>query len=112
MITNPAKVYKGNVEQLFTYEGGSTLYHFCPYDHGLSSTFEFNIIFLANDDSHARSVLDRLLVFYLANCGPRRIRMFQDWLRATRSGEVSPTLAPTNQVYEVGWADNDTLLIN
>lgn len=118
MISNPARFFiNGNNDRQFTYEGGSTLFHWSPNLSGLSSSMESNVIFFANDEDHARDVLRRLFEFwiehnelYVKSILPERdryssrngeIRVLRDYLNIER--------APTNQFYQVGWACNDNL---
>lgn len=114
MISNPCTWFiNGNETESFTYEGGTKLYHFSPYDNGLSSTMECNIIFLANDEKHALDVLKRMLEFRIArltkesggNPGDAN-----EYLKALKDGRVKIYEAPSNQFYKVGWAENDTIL--
>lgn len=119
MISNPTKLYDDG----FTYEGGSVLYHFCPYDQGLSKFLDCNVVFFADNDEHAKDVLVRMFE-YVESSIMKRIDETKDdvsayireipedlkrYLEAVRSGRAKPQLAPTNQFYKVGWAANDTL---
>jgi hypothetical protein len=125
MISNPATFFiNGNDEREFTYEGGTTLYHWSPYDSGLSISHEANIIFFANDLAHARDVLRRLFEFWIT-CNKMLIdndrnqafssnaaiksqnRLLDNYKSCIQEMEI--TLAPTNQIFMVGWACNDTI---
>lgn len=129
MISNPIKIFvTGNDKKDFTYEGGSTLYHFCPRDNDLAKHMECNLVFLADSEAHALDVLGRMFQFVIdcyveyaknsegsydkhnfvgrANKG---VVKWLEWLTALEAGKVKVTLAPTNQFYSVGWADNDTV---
>jgi len=116
MISNPCNWFiNGDETESFTYEGGTKLYHFSPYDNGLSSSMECNIIFLANDEKHALDVLKRMLKFRLAidekyksSCGNPGDA--NEYLKAIEAGLAKVSLAPVNQFYRVGWAENDTIL--
>lgn len=129
MISNPIKVFvTGNDKKEFLYEGGSTLYHFSPNDNNLSSNMECNVVFYANDELHALNVLKRMFEF-VANCNleyiertkgsydkhdfqgrsGKAVNKWLSWLQALEAGQVKVELAPTNQFYIVGWADNDTV---
>lgn len=121
----------------FTYEGGKHLYHFCSGGNRSSINTGWtpgymgvNIVFFANDEEHARSVLKRMLEFRMKaaeqyrHAGDKRLgqanieqflesndRVYKtcgEWL--ARIDEAIFTLAPTNQLYTVGWACNDTIL--
>lgn len=129
MISNPARFFvNGSDEREFTYEGGTKLFHWSPYESGLSKSMESNVIFFANDVDHARNVLSRLFKFWL-ECNEEYVRSKDtknDYhgLAASRQTE-SETLcyfienlekmtiseAPTNQFYKVGWACNDDLSV-
>jgi len=122
MICNPARFFINSSEdRRFTYEGGSRLFHWSPNDSGLSETMESNVIFFADDESHARDVLRRLFEFWI-ECNDLYKKSQQDGLDARTSeesatlryylknmGSMQVTLAPTNQFYQVTWAWNDTL---
>ncbi len=131
MISNPVDIFiNGYVSRPFVYEGGDKLYHFCPQDNGLSRNMECNVIFFANNDAHAVDVLRRMFNFVIGcnneYIGSKRTRTgFRDveylderdkqnaklelWLAALNDGKIKLELAPTNQFYQVGWADNDTI---
>lgn len=113
-ISNPASFFvNGHQTEKFEYEGGSTLYHFSPYDSGLSSTLEMNIMFGANGPQHAISVVQRMLEFCLdciekypeGSGNPSHERSCLHLLDSKDSWVI--VKAPTNQVYKIGWADND-----
>ncbi len=129
MICNPACVFvSGNEQALFTYEGGTTLYNWCPKDYDLSDCFEFNILFTANDDVHAIQVIRRLLEWYITtlrqykasrdpyNYDSKASKFEKDrkadtityWLQALNLGKAAPVVVENNQVFRVGWASNDT----
>ncbi len=132
-ISNPASVFvTGSDRENFEYEGGSTLYHFSPRDNELSKYMGMNIVFFADSEEHGLNVLRRMLVFYFYCAG--KYHAYQEkagrqphgeWFRkqnqemidtateyifAIDNGNVKLSLAPTNQVYKVGWASNDTLM--
>lgn len=131
MISNPATFFtSGGTQKSFTYEGGSTLYHFSPNDNNLSTSMENNVIFFANDESHGLEVLLNMLQFaidckaeYIAKKSgsedihseefleraKEEMKRFQMYIEAINQGKVKLTLAPTNQFYMVAWACNDTL---
>lgn len=123
MIGNPCKWFvNGYDEESFTYEGGSTLYHFSPHDSGLSKSMEMNVVFFANDLIHATEVLERMLKF-----GLERMRDYQEAMGNERFHNMKESKrnslknildgkdqwviveAPSHQFYVVGWADNDVL---
>jgi len=117
MISNPCTWFiNGGETESFTYEGGTKLYHFSPYDNGLSSIMECNIIFLANDEKHALDVLKRMLKFRLTinekykSSNSRNSECANEYLKAIEGGRAKVSLAPVNQFYQVGWAENDTIL--
>jgi len=132
-ISNPASVFvTGSDIEYFEYEGGSTLYHFSPYNNGLSKYMSMNIVFFADNEEHGLSVLRRMLVFhvdcaekyhaYQKKIGETRhgkwywqkkegmIKTASEYIFAIDNNNVLLTLAPTNQVYKVGWASNDILM--
>lgn len=130
MISNPVTLFAGGGDsehlRRFTYKGGKYLYHFSPYDNGLSRSLECNIVFFANDEQHAFKVLERMFRF-VVSCHRKQIRYykknpadhsvltdqsfkrFSGYLKALQEGKITITKAPTNQFYKVGWASNDTL---
>lgn len=129
MISNPARFFiSGSDEREFTYEGGTKLFHWSPYESGMSRSMESNVIFFANDIDHARDVLLRLFQFWL-NCNDEYIRNKQreddrHGLAANRETEsetlryfiqnlekMAISAAPTNQFFKVGWACNDDLSV-
>lgn len=133
MISNPCKWWiTSNKEKDFTYEGGSTLYHFSPCDNELSEYMDTNVIFLANDESHALDVLIRMFKFRiqqgtkyilasenkashhtheeLRERAERSMSKTFKYLQAAENGKIKITKAPANQFYKVGWADNDQIL--
>lgn len=122
MISNPATFFvNSNDDQSFTYEGGSKLFQWSPYDSGLSSTMESNVIFFANDEDHARDVLRRMFEFWI-DCNERyvgdkahkndrhglaknaqdEIKVLRRYLASTESMVINE--APTNQFYKAGWS--------
>lgn len=127
----------GHVKE-FTYEGGKYLYHFdCSGDKptkvrtGWSGNHvSVNVVFFADSVEHARDILKRMLEFH-QRCAEAQIQYYkadinsanaEEFLRGTdrsyktcaewleRIDEGIFTLAPTNQLYVVGWAHNDTIL--
>lgn len=131
-ISNPVCLFAGGGneedEREFTYEGGSTLFHFSPHDNGLSGTMENNLVFFANDDAHARDVLRRMFEFVIECCRKqseyylgrkhRHDEEFHGRTRATANkfklylseiDTIKIPMAPTNQFYIVGWASNDNV---
>ncbi len=132
MISNPCRWYiNGDEREAFIYEGGSTLYHFSPYENKLSKYRDCNIVFFADNEKHALDVLRRLFQFridvskkYRENvkdqsvwdeltikdlCSYNNDRAIK-YLDAVVKGKVKVEKAPTNQIYSVGWATNDTIL--
>lgn len=135
MISNPCAWFSGggssDDQVRFTYEGGAYLYHFSPHDNGWSGTMENNLLFLADDEEHARDVFKRMCRFSMGALrrqsnyysGSNLTKMphteeFHIRIRSTYSkfefylahaDEAKFVRAPTNQFYLVGWADNDTL---
>lgn len=120
MISNPIKFFvTGSEQKSFEYEGGKILFHFSPYDNGLSNTFEDNVVFFANDEKHAINVFKRMLKFGIQCSRERgpgssgyssyRKKRFEAYIDALNSGKIKLTKAPMNQFYIVGWASNDTL---
>lgn len=135
MISNPATFFIDNSnEREFTYEGGTKLFNWSPYDSGLSKSMESNVVFFANDVDHARDILRRLFQFWVEcndlylqsqlKSDKRKRVAVNDYhgLSAARAAETKTlkyylsridqmvfTEAPTNQFYKVGWACNDNL---
>lgn len=126
-ISNPATFFINGFEQRrFTYEGGSMLFNWCPYDSGLSTSMESNVIFFANDVDHARDVLRRLFEFWI-ECNDLYVKDKQrdqdrHSLRGNRESETRVLnrylenidqmkfkAVPTNQFFKVSWASNDDL---
>jgi hypothetical protein len=117
----------------FTYEGGSSLFHFSPRANGLSSYMDCNVAFFADDETHALDILRRMFQFVVdcniayngryneadretyTNLASRLrendaiISKFNEWIKALDAGTVKVELAPINQFFKVGWADNDTI---
>ncbi len=130
MISNPCKWFiSGSNQEEFLYEGGKELWHFSPHDNGLSTTMESNIVFWADSAEHALDVLKRMCEKRI-ECYKKyetykngkqwldgheyieetRASWAKEYLDAIKAGKVKLTKAPTNQMYEVGWASNDTIL--
>lgn len=129
MITNPVRQFvTGNTERVFEYEGGTTLYHFSPYENGLSSIMNCNVVFFADNETHALDVLARMLQFMAEHCDQfaqyadsdpyrhdtgeqyrKKAERYAVWREAVLAGGVQLALAPTNQFYKVGWAASDTI---
>jgi|SRR5882757_1390467 len=121
----------------FIYEGGKYLYHFdssgsqrTKVNTGWTGNYvACNVVFFADSVDHARDVFRRMLEFrlkcsieqsmyYTGNKSSARAaedlnredttyQMYKSWLG--RIDEAVFTLAPTNQFFKVGWADNDNL---
>lgn len=102
-------------EATFSYEGGTTLYHFCPTACGIfHGHVSVNLVFFANCLQHAEDVLARMLEFRI-ECGRGLNKSDQhgmEWAKLILSHRDKwlITEAPTNQFFSVGWADNDTIL--
>lgn len=129
MISNPARIIIGNTEHEYRFsDPGSIAYHFSPNDNGLSPTMEWNIILFADDETHALQMLSKLFEWmdtiyckkaedYAKAEAYRRYpgNLASEWKRlkklkqALSDGQIRMTLAPTDQVYKVGWASNDVL---
>jgi len=127
MISNPVRFFiNGSDTRSFTYEGGSRLFHWSPYENGLSKSMECNVIFFANDEDHARDVLRRMFEFWIecndlylkskhgidnySNLSDHRVaetERLKSYLR--NIDETKVQLAPVDQLFEVGWACNDSL---
>lgn len=122
MISNPCKWFiSGNKTAEFTYEGGTTLYHFSVHGlPGFNSYMFLNCVFFANSEKHAADVLERMLIAYIA--GAKRYKRQDRELQERISGRTEYlemilvvkdqwefSIAPTNQFYTVGWASNDTI---
>jgi hypothetical protein len=125
-ISNPARFFvNGSDDREFTYEGGSTLFHWSPYDSGLSNSMESNVVFFADSEDHARDVLRRLFEFWI-DCNERYVKSKKaedrhgfvsrntaeiETLRyyLEQIDQMKITEAPTDQFFKVGWACNDNL---
>lgn len=123
MISNPCSWFiNGSTGESFVYEGGTTLFHFCPNDNGLEKHMVANLIFFANDEKHALNVLERMFKFRIEcakkyseyaiknqtyNLYSNAIKMYKEWLAALENGKVKVTKAPLNQFYKVGWSSGD-----
>lgn len=127
-ISNPSRSFINGSETVdFTYEGGSTLYHFSPRDNGLSNSMEFNTMFLANSEEHALEVLGRLFDFLIKTGSDYmryakgnqytdeeiienadyRLRKVLEYQKVLKEGKIKVSLVPINQFFKVSWADND-----
>lgn len=131
MISNPFNFCVNNTKkEKFTYKGGSKLFHFSPYDNGLSVSMENNLIFFADDEQHALTILrDAFQFACVCNMKFQRSlnntssihymefqeeakkenKKYQSYIDAIAAGKIKLTEAPTNQFYIIGWADNDTI---
>lgn len=116
MISNPVKFGYCESEKQFTYEGGKQLFHFSPHDNNLSTTMENNLIFFADDETHALKVLEKMFKFTIKHAVEEKgvfskgtSERFSEYLTALRAGKLKVKPAPMNQFYEVGWASNDTV---
>lgn len=132
MISNPVNFYLNSAtdrDAVFTYEGGTKLYHFSPYDNNLSNSLENNVIFFANDEKHAKDILLRMFKFVVdiqvlkasnhkikkydphslefSELATKTAKRFQEYI--DKLDLIKVTEAPMNQFYKVGWACNDTL---
>lgn len=118
----------------FTYEGGTTLYHFCSQSLNIpeeSHIMRVNVVFFANDPVHAIEVLIAAFEFkikcaaqYMQYQEKSKGQHWEDFIRRAehanaiafkyitllKEGKGFVTKAPNNQFYKVGWAENDTLL--
>lgn len=124
-ISNPCKWFatggSWGDQKEFHYEPGSKLFHFSPHDSGLSKTLECNIVMFANDVAHATQIVEDMLKFRIeclkqyakANgkkySAPFHRDGYTEMLLANKSKWVIVE-APMNQIYKIGWADNDTIL--
>lgn len=113
-------------QELFTYEGGKHLYYFAPgkeidkkvFDHWIP----LSLVFFADDVNHAKDVIERMLKFRIdVNKRHDDYLGHSDYSRSTGGVNLPQILldnkdkwiidlAPINQFYTVGWADNDTIL--
>lgn len=122
MISNPITFFiDGSNQRSFTYEGGKHLWHFSPNQSGLMKHHAMNIIFFADDATHALDVVERICKFAI-ECHDTKYDPMNEELKDRRDRAVATfeylllnkkswiiTLAPMNQVYKVGWASNDTI---
>lgn len=128
MISNPCKWFANggsfSNQRSFEYEGGNILYHFSP-DRELDKVFDhwipINLIFFANSKEHAIEVIERMLNFRI-ECNTQYQKLYgRDYIRGeltlslpslllSKKDKWVITEAPTNQFYNVSWADNDTIL--
>jgi hypothetical protein len=90
---------------------------------------ECNIVFFADNENHAMAVLKRMFKFYIECCteykkelitnddhihkeeflSRNKIKLSQFKNYLDNIGKIKLSLAPRNQFYVVGWADNDTI---
>ncbi len=106
------------------------LWHFSPKLNGLTDTMECNIVWFANTVTDAIRVLKEMFEFriecakvqnkYYTGKTPTHwesfsgreksaMKFYYAALKLIEEQNIVITLAPVNQFYEVGWADNDTL---
>lgn len=131
MICNPATIFiTGSERKEFTFAGGKYLYHFSPRNNGLSDYMNNNLVFFADSEGHALIILRGLCHFrircskeytewtkqhrhysneYADDQRDKIVAMYQGYLDAIEAGQVKIELAPTDQMYMVGWASNDTI---
>lgn len=133
MISNPCRWFiNGSETKSFTYEGGSKLFHFSPYDNGLKDSMGCNVVFFADNHGHALDVLKRMFKFRL-ECAAKYIAHNKDekysshtaefiedakkdrketakYLTAIEQNKIKLAIAPQTQFYKIGWASNDTIL--
>jgi hypothetical protein len=113
-------------QEPFTYEGGTTLFYFAPSVEVDKKVFShwvpISLLFLANDEEHAKNVIERMLKFRQeVNARHEKYLGHKDFTRMTGDHDLPTILlknkekwivtkAPSNQFYKIGWADNDTIL--
>jgi len=117
MLSNPCSWFKGggsskNEQHYIIHDRGDKLFHFCPYNCGLTDSYNVNIIFFAYDKKHAASIIEKMLQFRLT-CndnlsGEDGKKLAQFLLDNKDKWKITP--APMNQFYSVGWAANDSIL--
>lgn len=127
MIGNPCAWFiNGNDQEKFIYEGGKFPYHFSPYESGLSTTMEMNILFFANSIVHAKDVLKRMLEFGIAamvkydktdaisihteefkSKNKYKIMEYEALINNIDKWKIIPVNC--NQIFKVSWACNDTI---
>lgn len=123
MISNPTRQHvTGSESEAYTYIPGKILYHFSPRDCGLSRVLDHNLILFADDEAHASEILVGMFEHKLTCLEKLRLSDLELGIdRYTHEFAGSQpkyllenkdkwtfSLAPTNQMYKVGWADNDT----
>lgn len=130
-ISNPCQWFAtgGSYDDIkaFTYEGGKYLYHFSPHDSGISGFDHYmacNVIFFANDEAHAKNILERMFKFhqscnedYMKYKGYKHDEILDrrnsndNYVRIilNEKDKWKVSLAPTNQFFVVGWASNDNI---
>lgn len=123
MISNPTRQHvTGSESEVYTYTPGKIMYHFCPRDCGLSTALDYNLVLFADSEAHASEILAGMLEHKLACIEKYRLSDLELGLERHEHASVSArpkillenkdkwtfSLAPTNQMYKVGWADNDT----
>lgn len=129
MISNPATFFiSGSEYRSFTYEGGAKLFHWSPYESGLSTSMESNVMFFANNVDHARDILRRMFQFWIAcnemyianktkdddrhgltSNAAKEVKVLRRYLESMDKMKFSE--APTNQFFKVSWASNDGLSV-
>lgn len=137
MISNPCRWFiSGSEEREFTFDGGDTFYHICPADDlngefcwearerepskdgGGHMGYAYNVIIPANSPEHALQIFKEAIEFKLSCIGEREQRGDPFYivdreekriLKAIEENLITVRHVPTNQMYSVGWASNDTL---
>jgi len=128
MISNPCRWFKNGSETVeFTYEGGEYLYHFSSKGSEISHYYDVNIVFFADSEDHAISIIKRMFELALkthieydkqdnryheelTTRNTCTIKEIERYLEDLSLGKIKVSLAPKNQVFKVGWAYNDTIL--
>ena len=121
MTPNPIRTYvEGHELKEFTYSPGLYPFNFMPLDCGLSDFAESNILLWADDAYHATQLVIEMLRWFLdqnhdTQGSPcletrltSRLQRVQHWYDNKHLIKCVP--APTNQMYKISWADNDTFI--
>lgn len=127
-ISNPVKRGYAENRVEFTYKGGNKLFHFSPRDNNLSNSMENNIILFADNKNQAKKILKDMCEFIIktekialekySNSKWIHSKEFAQNANSTVSrfslylnniDRIKIVEAPMNQIYVVGWADNDEL---
>ena len=95
------------------------MYNFCPKDSGLSRYMGMNVLIFADCEDHASAILREMLLLK-NSCEEKHYQIKGQYSGRRPERDKTQFLldnedkwafkeAPKNQMYLVGWADNDTI---